>query len=104
MTQLNCSVRSCNYQKDDCCCRGSIMIEGAHADRHNETCCGSFEERRGCGCNNSTAEAPKMSDVSCEATNCRFNADKKCSATDIGVAGSNACSCAETECASFQCR
>lgn len=46
MTELKCSVRSCSFQKDDCCCRGNITVEGAHANRNSETSCGSFEEKK----------------------------------------------------------
>lgn len=104
MTQLKCTVHNCTYQKDDCCCRGNIMVEGKHASTNRETCCGSFEERKGCGCHNATGEAPKMSDISCEVVNCKFNAEGKCDASDIAVTGNQACTCSETECASFVCK
>lgn len=103
VTELKCSVRSCSFQKDDCCCRGNITVEGAHANRNSETSCGSFEEKKNCGCANSTGKPPKMSDVTCEAVNCKFNEERKCHAKDIQVAGTNACTCMETECASFCC-
>ena len=85
MTELKCSVRSCSFQKDDCCCRGNITVEGAHANRNSETSCGSFEEKKNCGCANSTGKPPKMSDVTCEAVNCKFNEGRKCHAKDIQV-------------------
>ena len=50
-----------------------------------------------------TGKPPKMSDVTCEAVNCKFNEGRKCHAKDIQVAGTNACTCMETECASFCC-
>ena len=50
-----------------------------------------------------TVDVPKMSDVTCEAVNCKFNEGRKCHAKDIQVAGTNACTCMETECASFCC-
>ena len=83
MTELKCSVRSCSFQKDDCCCRGNITVEGAHANRNSETSCGSFEEKKNCGCANSTGKPPKMSDVTCEAVNCKFNEGRKCHAKDF---------------------
>ena len=71
----------------------------------NETCCGSFVERgeKSCGCNVKEHESKKIA-VACEACNCTFNENKKCSANHIGIAGGNACSCGETECASFCCK
>ncbi|MGN0341467.1 MAG: DUF1540 domain-containing protein [Roseburia sp.] len=104
MTKLNCSVRGCSYQKDDRCVRGNIHIEGEHADKNSETCCGSFEQKRTCGCANSTCNcAPEMSEIACDACNCIYNENRKCSAEHIGVSGSNACAASETECASFRC-
>lgn len=103
MTYLDCSVTGCVYNEDKCCCKGDIKVEGREAEKTNETCCGSFKER---GENQSTDVAKRISkeiDVACEACKCVFNEDKKCSADHIGIAGGNACTCGETECASFCC-
>ncbi len=102
MTYLDCSATGCMYNADHCCCKGDIRVEGSEAHKTAETCCGSFKERRGDG-TNVAKRVSKSVDVSCEACNCEFNKDKKCSAEHIGIAGSNACTCQETECASFSC-
>ena len=52
---------------------------------------------------NSVGHACEDTDVKCHATNCGFNQNCKCQAEEIGIAGSNACTCGETECASFDC-
>lgn len=105
MTLLDCAVTGCAYNKDRCCCKGDIKVEGSEAVNQNETCCGSFVERgeKNCGCNVKEHES-KAINVVCEAGNCTFNKDKKCSADHIGIAGGDACSCGETECASFCCK
>jgi hypothetical protein len=41
--------------------------------------------------------------VSCDACHCAFNDDCRCTAEHIGIAGGNACTCKDTECASFEC-
>ena len=99
-----CGNRMC-YHEERCCCKGNIKVEGSEAVHQNETCCGSFVERgeKSCGCNVKEHESKKI-DVACEACNCTFNENKKCSADHIGIAGGNACSCGETECASFCCK
>lgn len=102
MTYLDCSVTGCMYNADRCCCKGDIRVEGSGAHKTTETCCGSFKECREGGAN-VAKRVSKSVDVSCEACNCEFNKDKKCSAEHIGIAGSNACTCQETECASFCC-
>lgn len=103
MTLLDCSVTSCVYNEDRCCCKGDIQVEGEKAIHNDETCCGSFKERRGGSGRNAEGRISKMIDVACEACKCVFNEDRKCSADHIGIAGGEACSCGETECASFRC-
>ena len=103
MTCLDCTVTGCVYNADRCCCKGSIEVEGSEALQEDETCCGSFKERKeGCGCNHADQDAKEI-DVSCQATKCVFNQNLKCAADHIGIAGGNASVCAETKCASFSC-
>ncbi len=101
MTRLKCSAMNCMYNEDHLCSRNDIEIGGQGASRPNETCCESFQERS--GMTNSIGHATEDTDVKCHATNCGFNEDCKCHAKEIGIAGSNACTCGETECASFDC-
>lgn len=103
MTFLDCSVTGCIYNADECCCKGDIMVEGKEAERKSQTCCASFVERHAEGSANATKRISKMIDVACEACNCAFNKEKKCSAEHIGIAGGDACESRETECASFRC-
>ena len=81
MTLLDCAGTGCAYNEDRCCCKGNIKVEGSEAVHQNETCCGSFVERgeKNCGCNVKEHES-KTIDVACEACNCTFNENKKCSA------------------------
>lgn len=103
MTQLKCSVETCMYNDNRLCAKGDIMVGGQNAASPNETRCDSFKERTG-STSNSVNSGEKNIQVGCKAENCVFNEECKCSAEEIGIAGSNACSCAETECASFECR
>lgn len=101
MTKLDCNVVSCSYNEDNCCRRADIQVEGTDARTPSETSCGSFEPR-GCGCaKNETGVPAKATAVACEAVECRFNREKKCSADHIGIAGGHADSFRETECGSF---
>lgn len=102
MTRLRCSARNCMYNDDQLCSRSDIEIGGQDASRPNETRCESFQERSG-SMTNSVGQASEDTDVKCHATNCDFNENCKCHAEEIGIAGSNACTCGETECASFDC-
>ncbi len=104
MTFLDCSVTGCAYNADRCCCKGDICVEGKEAHREQETCCGSFKERGENSAQNAAKRISKEIEVSCEACNCMFNENKKCCADHIGIAGGSACTCGETECASFRCK
>ena len=81
MTKLDCNVVSCSYNDDNCCTKGC-----------------------GCGSNCHKEGAKKETAVACEATECKFNSQKQCSANHIGIAGGHADSCRETECGSFVCQ
>lgn len=102
MPNLDCIVTNCIYNDNKCCCKGDIKVKGKSAQRTEETCCGSFVEQKD-GARNAAGEPSKQIDVACEACKCKFNEDCKCTADHIGIAGKNACSCKETECASFCC-
>lgn len=102
MTQLKCSVETCMYNDEHLCAKGDIMVGGQSATTPNETCCESFRERSGAA-SNMAASGDRDIQVKCKAEKCIFNEECRCSAKEIGIAGSSACKCAETECASFRC-
>ena len=90
MTQLDCTVTNCLYNRDCLCSKG-------------DTCCESFREK-GTNTMNSAAQASATVDIDCEATKCVHNENCKCAADHIGIGGgSSACQCQETECADFRC-
>ena len=105
MAYLDCNVKSCSYNNEDgCCCKENIKVEGRSAKEAHSTCCGSFKDRGNSSafCN-ALRSASKETDVRCEAKHCRFNKNEKCQASHIGISGAGACTCGETECASFEC-
>lgn len=103
MTYLDCSVRGCSYNDDGCCCKTGIQVEGREATEPNGTCCGSFAGRGSGAASNAARNASKELEVACQAAHCRFHEGGKCTASHIGISGSSACTCGETECASFEC-
>lgn len=59
MPLLNCTARTCVYNKEEYCSKGDIVVDGSNAKVADETCCSSFVERSGsamnsvggeCGC------------------------------------------------------
>lgn len=103
MPYLDCVVTNCLYNEDKCCCKSDILVEGKDAHTTEQTCCGSYAKRREGEATSAAKCVDKETDVCCEACKCVFNDNRKCTAEHIGIAGSQACHCKETECASFCC-
>lgn len=92
------------YNGNRCCSKGDIVVNGKDAKVNRETACDSFKERKGEQATNAANSMSKDIAIICEAINCRFNDNKNCKAEHISIAGGNACSSTETECASFDAR
>ena len=101
MPELRCTVQTCLHNKDFYCDLDKIMVGGEQANRPEETCCDSFEERKSGTYSNVTREATPLSDIDCKAEECQYNKNCKCHAGKISVEGSRATVNSETECATF---
>lgn len=102
MPLLVCSAQSCVYNEAEMCCKGDIKVAGDAACKCQETCCSSFQERRGDSARSSMGTPCQKIDVDCEASQCTFNESCRCSADKIGIAGAAANESTQTECASFE--
>ena len=103
MTQLDCNVTGCMHNKENCCCKNEIEVQGNSATIACNTRCGSFDKKREDSYSNVTGEtAKKATDVACQAKNCVYNEEGYCEAGHIGIVGSSACSSDQTECGSFK--
>ena len=101
MPLLNCTARTCMYNKDEYCSKGDILVDGDSAKTPDETCCRSFVERKDSNTNSVTENPSRTIDVDCRACECTFNCHEKCDADKITIAGSGACKCDDTKCGSF---
>ena len=102
MPLLNCTVKSCLYNKDEYCAKGDILVDGRTAKMSEGTSCKSFVERKenasnSCGCGSATPHIQ----VECKACECTFNKEERSDAEEITITGRNACKCSDTECGSF---
>lgn len=111
MPELKCTVQTCVHNKNFYCDLDKIQVGGDSAKHAADTCCDSFEERKGNSFSNAagssysnvTGGASATSDIDCKAVECMYNTECKCHAGKISVEGSNACHCEQTECATFKC-
>lgn len=101
MAKLDCSVQNCLYNKECCCCKGDIMVGGKHAKNGSDTCCESFSERKADSYVSALDHPSKTISVDCEAVNCLYNSNYKCTAEHVDISGSGACNCRGTTCQTF---
>lgn len=109
MPELKCTVQTCVHNKQFLCDLDAIEVGGSSAKNAEETCCDSFQERKGNGYSNSYSDVSgntvsDRSEIDCKATDCMYNEKCQCHAGKISVEGSNACDCDGTECATFTCK
>ena len=100
---LNCNAASCMHNCDNQCCLNSICVEGSLACQCGETCCSDYEHQKPGATN--MCHLPKDSlSISCEATNCIYNTNKKCDADHVDISGIKAVTEDDTVCTTFQAR
>lgn len=104
MPELKCTVQTCRHNRNFLCDLDRIEVGGRNARTERETCCDSFEERKGDTYSNVTREASPITNIDCKAEECKYNCDCECHAGKISVEGGNACRCESTECATFDCQ
>ena len=76
MTKLDCSVTGCMHNAENCCCKNTILVEGKTAQDKCDTCCGSFDEKKGGTFRNLFKTPESRLEVECEATNCVYNTER----------------------------
>lgn len=101
MPELRCTVETCAHNKQCCCDKGDIHVDGDRAQAKSETCCNSFQDYATTNYSNSCKSASCTSQIHCDAQTCKHNCDCVCHADNVEMQGSNACNCCDTECASF---
>lgn len=102
MAELRCSVDNCVHNKNEYCCKGDILVGGKHACCEDDTCCESFSETRNDRFTSSVSHPSSVISIDCEASNCIYNNDYKCTASHVDIKGCGACDCRETACSTFK--
>ena len=104
MAELKCAVDNCVYNKSKCCCKGDITVGGKRACCEDETCCESFSQTGSDRFTSALEHPSRTISIDCEASDCKFNSDYKCTAGHVDIKGCGACNCKETACATFTAR
>ena len=101
MANLTCKADTCTYNTAFLCSRGDIVVGGKHADSSDSTCCESFRENKGEHLLASTNHPSTTISIDCEAKNCRYNRNFKCTAEEVTINGAGAKGRVETACKTF---
>lgn len=102
MAELCCSVENCTYNNQCYCCKGDICVGGERAHKDEDTCCESFVQRREGSYTSSLEHPSRIISIDCEAADCAYNEDYKCTAEHVDIKGCGACDCRETACGTFR--
>jgi len=90
------------HNQEYLCDLEGIHVGGSDATSARQTSCDSFEERREDHHSNRWGTASDISQINCQATDCKYNEDYDCHAGKISVEGGNAHQAESTECATFE--
>jgi len=101
MTNLECCVCTCKYNENNCCCKSEITVGKRESHSSKETECDSFVKAKEMAVNAVNNPIPELT-INCDAVNCVYNANKKCSAKHVGIAGNRANVSDETCCETFK--
>ncbi len=114
--KLNCSAQECVHNLSGLCSANSIFIGGSQAHTSNTTKCDTFAKK---GFVNAVINVTNMNipgeirqlvnkhsiqmspKIKCEATNCNYNVDEICGASDVQIYGPGASGSGETQCETF---
>ena len=103
MQKINCDVNNCSHNKSGVCFSNRVDIGGAGSSTNNESCCGSFlDKKHYSDLTNNTNGPNACNSLICTVTNCTHNENSLCNLSSINVSGSGAKLYSETNCESFE--
>ena len=103
MQKINCDVNNCSHNKSGVCYSNRVDIGGMTSSTSNDTCCGSFLDKKlYSDLTNNTNSSSSCDCLICKVTNCVHNENSLCDLSSINVSGSGAKLYSETNCESFE--
>lgn len=104
MPKIRCSVDTCSYNQNQCCCASVVNIGGKSAQANECTCCGSFLNKLGySNLAQYTDIRGDLDAILCKVDTCIYHQGEHCTLDEIQI-GSNkeAQIYTETDCLSFK--
>lgn len=103
MTKINCNVDNCSHNKTGVCFSNRVNIGGLTSTCADNTCCGSFLDKRNYSdlTNNTNSSGPCDALV-CKVDNCSHNCNRLCDLSSINVSGTDVKIYSEAHCESFE--
>ena len=91
-SNLNCLDYNCAFNKSSHCYASHIKIEGFDATITPETYCDTFRDKSSFHLSNYRGETSltNTQNISCSATNCKYNINGGCSASHVEITIENA--------------
>lgn len=104
MDKIKCSVNNCSHNESGICFADRVNIVGYGASDREDTCCGSFLDRRTYSTlTNNVKGGGACTCLICKAEECEHNKNNICMLNTIQVTGNNDVNIySETFCGSFK--
>lgn len=104
MPKINCSVGTCSYNQNQCCCASVVNIGGKGAMTTECTCCGTFLNKLGySNLAQYTDGRGDLDAIMCKVETCAYNKGDHCMLQEIEVGSlKEAQIYTETDCLSFE--
>lgn len=86
MPSIDCSVNSCSYNADGCCCAGCINVGGQGATSEDVTCCGTYLNKSNYSdLADFTENRGEPDSILCRVNTCVYHRDDHCTLDHIEV-------------------
>ena len=103
MAEINCTVNNCSHNKSGVCYSNRVNIGGLNSSSSEDTCCGSFLDKKlYSDLTNNTNASGSCDALICKVENCTHNCNSLCDLSSITVGGNNVKIYSEAHCESFQ--
>lgn len=101
-TNCTCTVTNCMHNSERCCCKSTILVDGAQAEKKESTSCASFDMKHGDSYKNSFETPDKKLKIECNAVKCVYNSNHYCTADQVDISKTSSDNAYSTQCSTFR--